>query len=312
MEYDERIVHAYHTLTYIVTNPLPPKKNNAQFRLFFRFRKSSLMENTIVTEFQKLRMLAKCSFMKMDELVQDLTNALEESSKSQRGNSSDSLTTGVMLRRHNKKRRGKKRRSNPTLLWEFGNFSEASQSSVDEMALKDYVENVTRQSDSDDLVITRQIAQITLPLTNSHIPQVESDSVTENFSPIRAERRRRKFKSMAIDPETDTNGPMDGYSIKPRQKRVRAKNRPLNENTQSNYTNLEEADPDSHPCSSVEASQSEKNCSCEIAVPGKRKRSIKLRCELHGFQGRYPSESDKAVGPQTSSADKMDTEYYSQ
>lgn len=151
------------------------------------------MENYIVKEFQNLHVLSTCNLEKMDELVQDLTNALEETSRNNGGENS-----APIVRRHHRKKKPRKRRSNPNLIWESGNLSEASESSLDE-AFKDYIQSVVRHSDSDDLDVVRRLSQIGLPLSAA-VPPVESDSVPETFSPIDTQRRRRRYKSMTVDP----------------------------------------------------------------------------------------------------------------
>ena len=63
------------------------------------------MENRMVEDLQNLHMLATFDFQKMEELVQDLTNALDEST--QKSSTNSSLTC---LKRHSKRRRGRLRR----------------------------------------------------------------------------------------------------------------------------------------------------------------------------------------------------------
>ncbi|XP_052822518.1 G patch domain-containing protein 2 isoform X2 [Octopus bimaculoides] len=152
------------------------------------------MENYIVREFQNLHVLSTCNLEKMDELVQDLTNALEETSR----NNGEENSAPTIIRRHYKKKKPRKRRSNTNLIWESGNFSEASESSLDE-AFKDYIQSVVQHSDSDDLDVVKHLSQIGLPLP-AMVPPVESDSVPETFSPTDTQRRRRKFRSMTVDP----------------------------------------------------------------------------------------------------------------
>ncbi|KAK3092484.1 hypothetical protein FSP39_003452 [Pinctada imbricata] len=125
----------------------------------------------------------------MDELVQDLAHALEESAQPSTSRSHTSI-----VKRHHKKRKGKKRRT----VIEGGNMSEASESSIDE-AFRDYIESIAQMSDSDDLALSHQVARLSLPPDTTLVPSVESDSVNENFSPIRPQRRRKKYKTMAVD-----------------------------------------------------------------------------------------------------------------
>ncbi|KAL5009309.1 hypothetical protein ScPMuIL_014890 [Solemya velum] len=151
------------------------------------------MENNIVKEFKNLHVFTSCTFVKMDQLVQDLTNALEESSKSPKGHGGE-LLLHASLRRCPKKRRERKRSHARDGIVR----SEASESSLDE-ALRDYMESVAQLSDSDDMVLAHHITRLTMPLSGNFVPQVESDSVNENISPMRPQRRRKKYKSMAID-----------------------------------------------------------------------------------------------------------------
>ncbi len=178
------------------------------------------MENSIVKDFQNLHVLNTYNF-RMDELVQDLTNALEESARTSKSKHIDTYV------RRCKKRRSRKRRP-PGTGKDGGNLSEASESSIDE-ALKDYMESMFQQSDSDDLVAARRLSA--LPLTNlSHaLSLAESDSVTENFSPMRLHRRRRKCKRMAIDPQPDHDFMVP--ALRPKFKRMRSKVKTLEART---------------------------------------------------------------------------------
>lgn len=148
--------------------------------------------HNIVRQFQNLRVYSNSRLVSMDELVQDLANALEESASNVK-----STSHSISNKRQYKKKKGKKRRP---LLLDCGNISEASESSYDE-ALRDYFGNLTRNSDSDDI---EKITRLSMPITSSFIPSVESDSVNEStISPLRPQRRRKKYKSMAIDSETN-------------------------------------------------------------------------------------------------------------
>ena len=151
------------------------------------------MENSIVKDFQNLRVLSSYDFHKMDKLVQDLTNALEDTSRQQK----TAVSTSALPRKCCKKRRSRKYRtcSKPS-----GNISEASESSLDEQ-IKDYIETIVQHSDSDDLhmmAAAQEMTSAALPLTFPMCP-AESDSVNENISPARPHRRRRRFKRMAVD-----------------------------------------------------------------------------------------------------------------
>ncbi|XP_069117018.1 G patch domain-containing protein 2-like isoform X1 [Argopecten irradians] len=160
---------------------------------------SALMEGHIVKEFQNLRVFSNNKFVRMDELVQDLASALEETARSTKPQARESQPSGSSSKRCSRKRKGKKRR---TFIVDGGNISEASESSVEE-ALKDYMENIIQQSDSDDIGMSSTVARLTMPLNFNYVPSVESDSVTETFSPRRPQRRRKKYKSMAVDNDPD-------------------------------------------------------------------------------------------------------------
>lgn len=157
------------------------------------------MESNIVHDFQNLRVFSNRNINRMDELVQDLTSALEETSKVGRssGNQENSIATGTVGRRHYKRRRGT-RRTAVNIYWKRGTISEASESSIEE-AVRDYIDNsVVTHSDSDDLSLAYPKHRLTVPVSEP-VPAVESDSFTENLSPMRPQRRRRRYKHMAVD-----------------------------------------------------------------------------------------------------------------
>lgn len=215
------------------------------------------MESNIVNDFERLRVFSS-SIGKMDDLVHDLSLALEDvathkRSKSDGGHGASSSSS----RRHPRKRRGRRKRHQP----ENGNLSETSQSSIDEV-LKDYMENCA-QSDSDDLTIAKHIVRLTLPLGINHIPQVESDSVNEcMFSPIRPQRRRKKYKTMAIDPDPSSSQHDSPVKGKPKYIRPRSKG-----------MELPHCSMGTSPMDGGTFPHTAKEGSIEEAVPGKRKRS---------------------------------------
>ena len=177
------------------------------------------MENNIVTDFERLRVFSN-SIGKMDDLVHDLSVALEDAashkrSKSDGGHGASSSST----RRQPRKRRGRRKRHQP----DNGNMSETSVSSIDE-AIKDYIENCAH-SDSDDLAMAHHIVRLTMPLSINYVPtQVESDSVNESlFSPIRPQRRRKKYKTMAIDPDPNSSKHDSPVLGKPKYSRSKSK-----------------------------------------------------------------------------------------
>lgn len=205
------------------------------------------MDGRIIEDFQNLHVLAAYDLAIMDDLVHDLTVALEESSKTHRScQDGSSMSQDALLRR---RRRFKKRRANNAKVSIYGaNMSEGTESSLDE-AFKDYIENFSRQSDSDEFLVSGQKvpAVRSFPILSS-VPQfVESDSVTENITPLRPQRRRRHFKRMAVDsqPQVDLGG-------------------------------LLKSDTDFHQMSSAESLMlSEAGCVGLHLLSGKRKRSSK-------------------------------------
>lgn len=167
------------------------------------------MEHSIVSDFENLQVLASCDFQKMDRMVQDLTNALEETERPpQRSCETTQVSRCASTSKKHvsavKKHRCKKRKSTQNI-WECGNLSEASESSLDE-AFRDYMENVPHGSDSDEFVLTVNRLQLLATFANTALSLAESDSFNETISPMRAQaqRRRRKLKRMAVDPHPDS------------------------------------------------------------------------------------------------------------
>lgn len=157
----------------------------------------------------------------MDELVQDLVSALEQTSEQ---NNLGHLWKEMVLsplrrqRRQIRRRRDRKRRCNPSLhLLQLRRcLSEASESSLDEAA-KDCRRSSTlapssatnntnaaaasaaNYSDSDDMVVTHRWHSFTRePVRSRQHSWPESDSFTEN-TPGRPLRRRRKVKRMTSE-----------------------------------------------------------------------------------------------------------------
>lgn len=229
--------------------------------------------HNIVRQFQNLRVYSNSRLVSMDELVQDLANALEESASNVK-----STSHSISNKRQYKKKKGKKRRP---LLLDCGNISEASESSYDE-ALRDYFGNLTRNSDSDDI---EKITRLSMPITSSFIPSVESDSVNEStISPLRPQRRRKKYKSMAIDSETNCMKPPTGTTD--------LKSRPPKPGSyKSDMTSNDDRD--------IVFGKEEE------VYPGKRKRSSKSRGEYSSFDqskgGKDENGMDTASNMESSS-----------
>ena len=162
------------------------------------------LENSIVQDFQNLQVLTAYRYDQMGEfLVRDLSNALEESVKQKTCHKKDDTAANKHRVTSRKGKRKSKRRKSA---FTSGKLSDSKESSVDE-AVRDLVENVTQQSDSDDWIRNGHGPHSLSNISKQTVPQVESDSFTENFSPMQPSRhRRRKFKRMAVDlsPEENT------------------------------------------------------------------------------------------------------------
>ncbi|XP_004453630.1 G patch domain-containing protein 2-like isoform X2 [Dasypus novemcinctus] len=138
----------------------------------------------------------------MDELVHDLTSALEQTSEqSKLGELWEEMALSPrQQRRQLRKRRGRKRRSDFTHLAEHTCcYSEASESSLDE-AVKDCreVAPVTNFSDSDDTMVAKRHPALNAIVKSKQHCWHESDSFTEN-APCRPLRRRRKVKRVTSE-----------------------------------------------------------------------------------------------------------------
>lgn len=230
------------------------------------------MESNIVKDFENLKVYAQRNFI-MDELVQDLTTALEETATVGRPGTSqtEGANSSTYPRRYVKKRRGIRRPSANSYYWKRGTISEASESSIDEHPIRDYAGNVIH-SDSDDLAACQRIPKLTVPIVDS-VPPVESDSFTENLSPLRPQRRRRKFKTMAVDssPLTDPI-PSDADSASgDKQFGKRKEESPSTAVDKASFSGLR------HPMSSSVYSTSHSHA----VTAGKRKRSSKSRTDYN-------------------------------
>lgn len=149
----------------------------------------------------------------MDELVQDLVSALEQTSEQSKLGElwEEMVLSPLQQRRQIRRRRGRKRRCDSSIypLEHRHCLIEASESSLDEAA-KHRRENAAvapsavaaseaNCSDSDDTIANNQWHSLTsgLAKTRQH-SWPESDSFTEN-TPGRPLRRRRKVKRMTSD-----------------------------------------------------------------------------------------------------------------
>lgn len=145
----------------------------------------------------------------MDELVQDLVSALEQTSEQSKLGElwEEMVLSPLQQRRQIRRRRGRKRCRESSLypLEHRRCWIEASESSLDET--KDYRGNsstaitasMANCSDSDDMMSTnRWRSVIRGPVRTRQPSWPESDSFTEN-NPGRPLRRRRKVKRMTSD-----------------------------------------------------------------------------------------------------------------
>ncbi|XP_015438521.1 PREDICTED: G patch domain-containing protein 2-like [Dufourea novaeangliae] len=126
--------------------------------------------------------------VKMEALVHDLTLALEESSN------------GINVRRRwGIRRRARSTGNIPSL--NMNKHSDDSSSSICDIHIpKSNAAASKYQSDSDDTNQTKRFARFS-NLNNAS--NIESDSVNENFVPKVNPRRKRKFKRMVIDSDTN-------------------------------------------------------------------------------------------------------------
>jgi len=177
------------------------------------------MDSGIVEGFQNLHVLPDS--MTVDSLALDLAVALDESSPrllrklSFRG--IDVAGGGGLpnaTRHPVRKRRFKKRKSAVPMSMSGStggmriaavNVSDGLDSSTsDSPARPDHMDILARLSDSDDMIPNKSsgagLPRISVP---SSVQFAESDSVTENWTPLRPQRRRKHFRRMAVDvPET--------------------------------------------------------------------------------------------------------------
>ncbi|XP_062911820.1 G patch domain-containing protein 2 isoform X1 [Mobula hypostoma] len=142
----------------------------------------------------------------MDELVQDLVSALEETSEHTRkyanfeGEASRN-SASCLLMRQTRKRKVRKRRMDIGPQWcEYSHcMSDVSESSL-EGTTRDNREN-NNYSDSDDhLTVTKRLSSLNMTaIRGKRHSWHESDSITDSNLAGRSLRRRRKVKRMAVD-----------------------------------------------------------------------------------------------------------------
>ncbi|XP_078418066.1 G patch domain-containing protein 2-like isoform X3 [Cetorhinus maximus] len=135
----------------------------------------------------------------MDELAHDLASALDETSEQNRLD--EEIWDGPVLcprqqqRRQARKRRGRKRRSNSNHSLDYARcYSEASESSQDEVGGGGGIAGGGGASDSDDdRAVVKRLSSLNVTLKGKYHTWHESDSFTEN-TPGQPLRRRRKVK----------------------------------------------------------------------------------------------------------------------
>ncbi|XP_036448756.1 G patch domain-containing protein 2-like [Colossoma macropomum] len=151
----------------------------------------------------------------MEELVQDLVSALEQTSEQAKLDElwEEMVLSPLQHRRQVRRRRGRKRRCDFSLHGPEHSrcLSEASESSLDEAFARNQRQGATaavaiataavvpaNYSDSDDTVIAKRWPSASVSFRARQHSWPESDSFTEN-TPGRPLRRRRKVKRMTSD-----------------------------------------------------------------------------------------------------------------
>ncbi|XP_066523209.1 G patch domain-containing protein 2-like isoform X2 [Hoplias malabaricus] len=151
----------------------------------------------------------------MEELVQDLVSALEQTSEQAKLDElwEEMVLSPLQHRRQVRRRRGRKRRCDFSLQGPGHSrcISEASESSLDEAFVRNHRQSATatvaiataavvpaNYSDSDDTVIATRWPSASVSFRARQHSWPESDSFTEN-TPGRPLRRRRKVKRMTSE-----------------------------------------------------------------------------------------------------------------
>ncbi|XP_067894545.1 G patch domain-containing protein 2-like isoform X2 [Heterodontus francisci] len=146
----------------------------------------------------------------MDELAHDLASALDETSEQNRLD--EEIWDGPVLcprqqqRRRGRKRRGRKRRSNSNHSLDYARcYSEASESSQDEVGGGGGLAGGGEPSDSDDdRAVVKRLSSLNVTLKGKYHTWHESDSFTEN-TPGQPLRRRRKVKRVTSEGAGDVS-----------------------------------------------------------------------------------------------------------
>ena len=154
----------------------------------------------------------------MDELVSDLSSALDRTNDPPSAHSDTTIGTrespsATPVRKAPKKRRGRKRRSDYPPLRERPKVSAESNDSVEE-ALMDYIENISMcQSDSEDEAsFTKRLLKVQLHGRDNPDPyplpekeKGESDSVSDPLVGLTKRRKKRKRKLKRVSGSQSLN-----------------------------------------------------------------------------------------------------------
>ena len=167
----------------------------------------------------------------MEELVADLSSALDRTNDPPSAHSDTTIGTrespsGTPIRRTSRKRRGRKRRSDYPPLRERPKASAESDDSVEE-ALMDYIENIKCQSDSDpddEMSFTKRLLRVSArdnldPYPLPEREKAESDSVSEPLVGLTKRRKKRKRKLKRALIMNDRDSPLTLKSLSRTRKR---------------------------------------------------------------------------------------------
>ncbi|XP_067011470.2 G patch domain-containing protein 2 isoform X2 [Anabrus simplex] len=238
--------------------------------------------------------------IKMEALVQDLTNALEESSRA------------ATVRRRWGLRRRAHSTGNLTLACHKTQSDDSSSSMGEPILSRDKGLSSLHQSDSDDIGSTagvhRHLAPFSLKARQvAHLHgNFESDSFNENFSPVHPNtRRKRKFKRMAVDP-VEPDNPSTSQSAVPIPLASSKKKRIIRHSNCENRLN-------SFLCGKRKRSMRERSVDCEPQATTRSKTSRILaihkmslgnpeetrmeggHCEMMSSSSLSSSESDTGI-----------------
>ncbi|CAD6228071.1 GSCOCG00006338001-RA-CDS [Cotesia congregata] len=193
--------------------------------------------------------------VKMEALVHDLTLALEESS-----NSSN------IRRRWGLRRRARSTGNIRKSSLNTNKHSDDSSSSAYGVRIPKASSVSKYQSDSDDTNKTKRFARFS---NLNNISNIESDSVNENFVPKINTKRKRKFKRMAID--SDSNPSTSQTAITFLAHSVGKKKRVIRSSCENRYGTIW--------CGKRKRSCRDKSFDCEMISPKPRNQKSKNRAK---------------------------------